>query len=87
MNVRDIEHLKSRLYVEFQGETGLDYGGVAREWFHLLSHEMFSPYYGLFEYSARLVGVACACGRGFRGYRHMHLSRCKHIIKEVWLVG
>ena len=47
--------LKSRLYVMFQGETGLDYGGVAREWFHLLSHEMFSPYYGLFEYSARLV--------------------------------
>jgi E3 ubiquitin-protein ligase NEDD4 len=53
MNVRDIEALKSRLYVEFQGETGLDYGGVSREWFHLLSHEMFSPYYGLFEYSAR----------------------------------
>ena len=53
MNVRDVEALKSRLYVEFQGETGLDYGGLAREWFHLLSHEMFSPYYGLFEYSAR----------------------------------
>lgn len=53
MNIRDPEMLKSRLYVEFQGETGLDYGGVAREWFHLLSHEMFSPYYGLFEYSAR----------------------------------
>ncbi|XP_064390613.1 uncharacterized protein LOC135338422 isoform X2 [Halichondria panicea] len=52
MNVRDIETLKARLYVEFQGETGLDYGGVAREWFHLLSHEMFNPYYGLFEYSA-----------------------------------
>lgn len=53
MNIRDVEHLKARLYVEFQGETGLDYGGVAREWFHLLSHEMFNPYYGLFEYSAR----------------------------------
>ena len=24
-----------------------------REWFYLLSHEMFNPYYGLFEYSAR----------------------------------
>ncbi|KRX15616.1 E3 ubiquitin-protein ligase NEDD4 [Trichinella nelsoni] len=33
-------------------QTGLDYGGVAREWFFLLSHEMFNPYYGLFEYSA-----------------------------------
>lgn len=24
-----------------------------REWLYLLSHEMFNPYYGLFEYSAR----------------------------------
>lgn len=30
----------------------LDYGGLAREWFYLLSKEMFNPYYGLFEYSA-----------------------------------
>ena len=28
------------------------YGGVAREWFYLLSKEMFNPYYGLFEYSS-----------------------------------
>ena len=53
MNVKDADRLKSRLYVEFRGEKGLDYGGVAREWLYLLSHEMFSPYYGLFEYSAR----------------------------------
>ena len=33
-------------------QVGLDYGGVAREWFYLLSKEMFNPYYGLFEYSA-----------------------------------
>lgn len=52
MNTRDVETLKARLYVIFQGESGLDYGGLAREWFHLLSHEMFNPYYGLFEYSA-----------------------------------
>lgn len=52
MNVRDVEHLKARLYVRFEGETGLDYGGLAREWFYLLSHEMFNPYSGLFEYSA-----------------------------------
>ena len=30
---------------------GLDYGGVAREWLYLLSHEMLNPYYGLFQYS------------------------------------
>ncbi|KAM4596453.1 E3 ubiquitin-protein ligase NEDD4-like isoform 1-T1 [Fundulus diaphanus] len=44
--------LKARLWVEFDGEKGLDYGGVAREWFFLMSKEMFNPYYGLFEYSA-----------------------------------
>ena len=44
-----------RLWIEFEGETGLDYGGVSREWFYLLSKEMFNPYYGLFEYSAMLV--------------------------------
>ncbi|XP_065912418.1 uncharacterized protein [Dysidea avara] len=48
----DAEKLKSRLYIVFEGESGLDYGGLAREWFYLLSHEMFNPYYGLFEYSA-----------------------------------
>ncbi|XP_057690322.1 E3 ubiquitin-protein ligase NEDD4-like [Corythoichthys intestinalis] len=44
--------LKARLWVEFEGEKGLDYGGLAREWFFLMSKEMFNPYYGLFEYSA-----------------------------------
>merc|ERR1712136_69867 len=50
--VKKAECLKSRLWIEFQREKGLDYGGVAREWFYLLSKEMFNPYYGLFEYSA-----------------------------------
>ncbi|CAI8004124.1 E3 ubiquitin-protein ligase NEDD4-like [Geodia barretti] len=51
-NVRPLTNFHSRLYVRFAGESGLDYGGLAREWFFLLSHEMFSPYYGLFEYAA-----------------------------------
>ncbi|XP_054858178.1 E3 ubiquitin-protein ligase NEDD4 isoform X2 [Eublepharis macularius] len=50
--VKKAEYLKARLWIEFDGEKGLDYGGVAREWFFLLSREMFNPYYGLFEYSA-----------------------------------
>ncbi|KAJ2930924.1 hypothetical protein H1R20_g6189, partial [Candolleomyces eurysporus] len=45
------EDLKRRLMVSFDGEDGLDYGGVSREWFFLLSHEIFNPSYGLFEYS------------------------------------
>ena len=47
-----VDVLKTKLWIEFDGEVGLDYGGVAREWFYLLSKEMFNPYYGLFEYSA-----------------------------------
>ncbi|TMS15526.1 E3 ubiquitin-protein ligase SMURF2 [Larimichthys crocea] len=43
--------LWKRLMVKFRGEEGLDYGGVAREWLYLLSHEMLNPYYGLFQYS------------------------------------
>ena len=37
------------------------------EWFFLLSHEMFNPYYGLFEYSARYIRIkrintnTCTC--------------------------
>lgn len=43
--------LRKRLMVKFRGEEGLDYGGVAREWLHLLSQQMLNPYYGLFCYS------------------------------------
>ncbi|XP_058804141.1 E3 ubiquitin-protein ligase NEDD4 isoform X2 [Phymastichus coffea] len=51
-SVNRVDILKTKLWVEFEGEIGLDYGGLAREWFFLLSKEMFNPYYGLFEYSA-----------------------------------
>lgn len=43
--------LRKRLMVKFRSEEGLDYGGVAREWLYLLSHEMLNPQYGLFQYS------------------------------------
>ncbi|CAO3590031.1 unnamed protein product [Absidia cylindrospora] len=45
-------NLKKRLAVKFHGEDGLDYGGLSREYFFLLSHEIFNPIYCLFEYSA-----------------------------------
>jgi E3 ubiquitin-protein ligase NEDD4 len=38
--------------VKFEGDDALDYGGVSREWFFLLSHVMFNPSYRQFEYSA-----------------------------------
>ncbi|KAG0051212.1 hypothetical protein BGZ83_003997 [Gryganskiella cystojenkinii] len=44
--------LKKKLMIEFEGENGLDHGGLSREFFLVLSHEMFNPFYSLFEYSA-----------------------------------
>ena len=59
--------LRRRLYIIFRGEEGLDYGGVAREWFFTVSHEVriinyvmmstsfyfkvLNPMYCLFEYA------------------------------------
>ena len=46
-----VRNLKRKLLIRFRGEEGLDYGGIAREWLYILSHEMLNPYYGLFQYS------------------------------------
>uniref|UniRef100_A0A8C2GDC4 HECT-type E3 ubiquitin transferase n=1 Tax=Cyprinus carpio TaxID=7962 RepID=A0A8C2GDC4_CYPCA len=43
---------RNKLFIAFVGEEGLDYSGPSREFFFLLSQELFNPYYGLFEYSA-----------------------------------
>ncbi|UXI15440.1 hypothetical protein NH340_JMT01383 [Sarcoptes scabiei] len=51
-NVSKVDYLKTKLWIEFDSEDVLDYGGPSREWFYLLSKEMFNPYYGLFEYSS-----------------------------------
>eukprot|EP00127_Corallochytrium_limacisporum_P001271 Clim_evm6s48 gene=Clim_evmTU6s48 len=45
--------LRRRLMIKFTGEDGLDYGGVAREWFFLLSNEILNPMYALFEYASQ----------------------------------
>jgi len=52
MHEKNPELLRLQLWVEFEGEKSYDYGGVSREFFHVLSKEIFNPYYGLFEYSA-----------------------------------
>jgi E3 ubiquitin-protein ligase HUWE1 len=38
-----------KLNIRFQGEEGVDAGGVTREWFQALSRQMFDPNYALFE--------------------------------------
>merc|ERR1712013_547747 len=48
----EVGKLRNKLWIVFEGEQGLDYGGLAREWFNNLTTDIFNPYYGLFEYSA-----------------------------------
>lgn len=52
LRTRDAEELKHRLDVKFQGEEGIDAGGLTRDWFIALSKEMFNPNYALFITSA-----------------------------------
>ncbi|VDM01522.1 unnamed protein product [Schistocephalus solidus] len=46
------QNLRGRLFIIFKDEEGLDYGGVAREWFFQLSDQLLNPMYCLFEYAS-----------------------------------
>lgn len=39
----------SKLEINFKGEAGVDAGGVTREWYQVLSRQMFNPDYALFS--------------------------------------
>lgn len=44
--------LKKQLVVEFEGEQGIDEGGVSKEFFQLVVEQIFNPDYGkVFCYS------------------------------------
>jgi ubiquitin-protein ligase E3 A len=40
--------LKKQLVVEFQGEQGVDEGGVSKEFFQLVVQEIFNPDFAMF---------------------------------------
>lgn len=42
--------LKKQLYVEFEGEQGVDEGGVSKEFFQLVVEEIFNPDIGTGEH-------------------------------------
>jgi len=46
------DQLRNMFRFEFIGEPGIDAGGVAREWFQLVSEQLFHPDFGLWQYSA-----------------------------------
>ena len=39
---------RKQLYVEFEGEPGIDEGGVSKEFFQIVFEEIFNPDYGEF---------------------------------------
>jgi E3 ubiquitin-protein ligase HUWE1 len=45
------EELRGKLTVRFNGEEGIDAGGVTREWYQVISRELFNPDYALFKSS------------------------------------
>lgn len=45
---RTADELKGKLYINFHEEEGIDAGGLTREWYSVLSREVFNPNYCLF---------------------------------------
>ena len=45
------DDLKNRLSVQFEGEQGVDAGGLLKDWYQELSKQIFNPNYALFIHS------------------------------------
>lgn len=48
LNRRPSEEWKNRFYIVFENEEGQDAGGLLREWYTIISREIFNPNYALF---------------------------------------
>jgi len=48
---RTPDEWKNRFYIVFEGEEGQDAGGLLREWYVIISREIFNPMYALFKVS------------------------------------
>lgn len=56
LRIRSGEEMRAKIQVQFQGEEGIDAGGVAKEWYGALAREIFNPNYALFVQAG---GKAC----------------------------
>lgn len=45
---RTADQMKSKMFIHFEGEDGQDAGGLLREWYLIISREIFNPNYALF---------------------------------------
>lgn len=51
VNIDDKSALKKPMKVKFEGEPGVDEGGVKKEFFQLLTQQLFDPQYGEMSHS------------------------------------
>ena len=62
------DDMRKRWRIEFLGEPGIDAGGVSREWFELVTEQIFDPAFGLFvssvnnQMSVDINPASGACG-------------------------
>lgn len=52
------EDIKKALRIEFQGEEGVDGGGLRKEWFLLLVREVFNPDHGMHNHTCSVITQA-----------------------------
>jgi hypothetical protein len=52
---KSTQEMFGKLRIQYVGEEGIDAGGLTREWFELLSKELFNPNYALFTPSTNGV--------------------------------
>ncbi|XP_049513921.1 E3 ubiquitin-protein ligase HUWE1-like [Dermacentor silvarum] len=70
---RPPEEWKNHFYIVFEGEEGQDEGGLLREWYTIISREIFSPMYALFTMSpgdrvTYMVNPASHCNSNHLSY-------------------
>jgi len=75
------EEWKNRFYIVFEGEEGQDAGGLLREWYVIISREIFNPNYALFKSSSG--DRATYTINDFSHINSNHLSYFKFIGKVI----
>merc|ERR1719361_1519207 len=52
LSLQNPSDLRKRLRIIFDGEQGIDQGGLTKEYFQLIMKELFDPQYGMFVFNA-----------------------------------
>ena len=59
------QDLKKQLYVEFDGEQGIDEGGLSKEFFQLVIEELFNPDIGTVDSLILALLATVYCTRSY----------------------